>query len=52
MDKIKKEGPAETDLNKVKETMIRERETQIKENSFWISFLQNHFLYGNKDAFP
>ena len=47
MKKIKKEGPTETDLNKVKETLIRERETQIKENNFWLSYLQNHYLYGN-----
>ena len=48
MEKIKKEGPTETDLNKVKETLIRERETQMKENSFWLSVLQNHFLMGDK----
>ncbi len=47
MNKIINEGPTETDLNKVKETMIRERETQIKENSFWLSYLQNHYLFGN-----
>jgi zinc protease len=47
MNKIKKEGPTETDLNKVKETLIRERETQVKENSFWLSDLQNHYLSGN-----
>jgi zinc protease len=28
--------------------MIRERETQVKENSFWLSYLQNHYLFGNK----
>ena len=48
MDKIKKEGPTETDLNKVKETMISERETQLKENTFWLSYLQNHYLYGSR----
>ncbi len=48
MKKIKKKGPTETDLNKVKETMIRERETQVKENSFWLAYLQNHYLYGNR----
>ena len=48
MNKIRKEGPTETDLNKVKETMIRERETQIKENTFWLSYLQNHYLLGNR----
>lgn len=48
MGKIKKEGPAEIDLNKVRETLIRERETNVKENSFWLSVLQNHFLAGDK----
>ena len=28
--------------------MIRERETQVKENNFWLSSLQNHYLFGNK----
>lgn len=48
MGKIKKEGPTDTDLNKVKETLIRERETRIKENGFWLGALQNHFLYGDR----
>jgi zinc protease len=48
MNKIRENGPTETDLNKVKETMIRERETQVKENSFWLAYLQNHYLYGNR----
>jgi zinc protease len=48
MSKIKKEGPTEVDLNKVKETLIRERETRVKENGFWLSALQNHFLFGDK----
>jgi len=48
MGKIQKAGPAEVDLNKVKETLIRDRETRMKENSFWLSALQNHFLLGDK----
>jgi zinc protease len=48
MGKIKKEGPTDTDLNKVKETLIRERETRLKENSFWLGTLQNHLLFGDK----
>jgi len=48
MNKIKNEGPTEVDLGKVKETLIRDRETRIKENSFWISSLQNHYLFGDK----
>lgn len=48
MEKIKKDGPAETDLIKVKETLIRDRETKMNENGFWLSLLQNHFLTGDK----
>jgi len=48
MVKIKKDGPTEVDLNKVKETLIRQRETQLKENSFWLTSLQNHFLFDDK----
>lgn len=47
MVKIKNNGPSEVDLNKVKETLIRERETRLKENNFWVSALQN--LYLNSD---
>ncbi len=48
MNKIKTDGPEEADLNKVKETMIRERETQVKENGFWLGYLQNHYINGSK----
>jgi len=48
MGKIKNSGPTEVDLNKVKETLIRQRETQVKENNFWLNSLQNHFLFGDR----
>jgi len=48
MKKIKKDGPTDIDLNKVKETLIRERETRMKVNGFWLGALQNHFLNGDK----
>ena len=48
MAKIKKNGPTEEDLNKVRETLIRERETRLKENNFWISSLQNLYLNGDR----
>jgi len=48
MKKIKENGPSDIDLGKVKETLIRDRETRIKENSFWLSALQNHYLYGDR----
>jgi zinc protease len=48
MKKIKKDGPTEIDLNKVKETLIRDRETRMKENGFWLTMLQNHFIFSDK----
>jgi zinc protease len=48
MEKIMEEGPAEIDLNKVKETLIRERETRMKENGYWLSAFQSHYLIGEK----
>jgi zinc protease len=48
MGKIQKDGPTEIDMNKVRETLIRERETRMKENSFWLTFLQNNYYVGDK----
>ena len=48
MNKIKNDGPTDVDLNKVKETLIRDRETRLKENSFWLGSLQNLYLFGDK----
>ncbi|MDR1865559.1 MAG: hypothetical protein LBR08_08310, partial [Bacteroidales bacterium] len=39
--------PTLTDLDKVKETLIRERETMMKENAYWLNVLQN--MYRQKD---
>jgi zinc protease len=47
MAKIQTDGPTETDLNKVKETLIRDRETRLKENRFWLSAIQNYYLTGD-----
>jgi len=35
IDKVKKNGPSEEDLNKVKETWKQQYEVNIKDNSFW-----------------
>ena len=43
-------GPDEETLNKVKEQMIRSRETNLKENSFWIGLLYGSYMYNlNRD---
>jgi zinc protease len=46
--KLKAHGPAATDLAKVKETFIRERETEMKENTYWLQILQNVYRQGDR----
>jgi zinc protease len=46
--KIKADGPTDSDLNKVKETMIRSRETALKENSYWLQALLNRYRQGDE----
>jgi zinc protease len=46
MRKIMENGPTADDFAKVKETVIRERETNDKQNNFWNSYLD--FNYFNK----
>lgn len=48
MEKIRLYGPTDDDMNKIRETMIRERETQSKENKFWLAKLESHY-YNNDD---
>ncbi|MCX6226151.1 MAG: insulinase family protein [Bacteroidia bacterium] len=48
MERIKKEGPTEVDLAKIKETIIKDYEKNIKQNYFWISSLQDFYLNGNE----
>ena len=43
MEKIIKNGPTEEDLNKVKETIIRQRETDLKKNDWWVRKLEDMY---------
>lgn len=36
---LQKNGPTEADLNKVKEQLLRQRETDVKTNEFWLNKL-------------
>jgi zinc protease len=40
VDSLKRFGPTTDDLNKVKEMQIRDRETNLKENGFWLNTLR------------
>jgi zinc protease len=44
IEKIKKEGPQQSDLDKVKKTWLEQYRVQLKENSFWSSKLQGIYL--------
>lgn len=46
---LRDKGPLEVDLAKVKETMIREREVDVKTNKFWLDKLESYY-YNNDDA--
>lgn len=44
MEKLIAHGPTAEDLAKVKETSIRERETNDKQNNFWSSYLDQQYF--------
>ncbi len=46
MSTIAKNGPTEVDLKKAKETYINDRESKLKENKFWLSYLQASYFNG------
>lgn len=42
--KIRRQGPAEKDVNKVKEILRREHEQNLKSNDYWLGILQLAYL--------
>lgn len=42
-------GPSAADLQKAKEKLLRERETNVRENKYWLSILSNTWYYSNAD---
>lgn len=44
---MKKNGASEIDITKVRETALRERESDLKENNFWLSAMYNQYYYGD-----
>jgi len=47
--KFAKDGPSEEELNKAKEKMMRERETALRENRFWLGVLSNTYYLKDGD---
>ncbi|MCF8373372.1 MAG: insulinase family protein [Bacteroidales bacterium] len=46
IEKLKKDGPSEGDLKKAQEKKLRERETGLRENRFWLGTLRNFDYHG------
>ncbi|MGE5181112.1 MAG: M16 family metallopeptidase, partial [Acidobacteriota bacterium] len=45
--KLAKDGVTDDYLQKVKETFLRERETELRNNEFWAGWLANSYRYGD-----
>lgn len=48
IEKVKSEGCSEENLKKIKENFIKEREVQLKENNFWLTYILNADMYNEK----
>jgi zinc protease len=46
LEMLKREGPREADLAKVREMQFRAREVQLRENHFWLSQILTYDRYG------
>ena len=49
LERLKKEGPSDSDLQIVKETEKRELETSLRQNGYWLNSLQAMHILG-RDA--
>lgn len=47
---VKKNGCNAVNLGKIKETLLKERETQLKENDFWLSYISSADMYNESLA--
>jgi zinc protease len=47
IDTVKAAGVSEATLAKVKEAQLRQREVNLKENSFWLSALRTYYSHGD-----
>ncbi|MDY7540599.1 insulinase family protein [Undibacterium sp. RTI2.1] len=50
IQQIKTDGPLLADLNKVKQNWLKERQIQMRTNTYWLGNLQDSILYGTDMA--
>jgi len=46
IETMKAQGPKTIDVSKVKQILRRERETNLKDNGFWLGILQSYYIHG------
>jgi zinc protease len=46
LDSLKAHGPSAEELHKVKEAQLRDRETSLRQNGFWLAILQSYLHNG------
>ena len=44
VEKLQKEGPSKQNMEKVTETLHRQREINLKDNQFWLNALQTYYM--------
>jgi zinc protease len=49
IEEFAKNGPSKEEVEKAQEKMLRERETQVRENGFWLSILTNTYYLKDGD---
>jgi zinc protease len=47
ISEIKETGVSEKNMGKIKETQERELEVSLKKNGYWLSYLENSYLYND-----
>lgn len=50
INRLKKKGPTETDLKKAKEALLRNRETDLQKNDFWLGKIESIYFNGDEPS--
>jgi len=48
IENVRKNGCNDINLGKIKETLLKEREIQLKDNNFWASYIMNADIYNEQ----
>lgn len=48
VEAVRKNGCSDVNLGKIKETLLKEREVQLKQNNFWLSYIYNSEVFNEQ----